>query len=365
MLRIQPLLTPSLNWYNHSIHHFYHLQSLRLPPHVPWPNLLLTLWGVWVQWLLYPMFLLLWNATPTICEWESKGRFIISLLSGRALQWARSIWDSQSPITRSLDAFVTNFKEVFGTTALAISVHDKLFQLRQADMSIHDYTVGFRTLATTSGWNETALLSAFRHGLNPSLRKQMAIYEEKVGLENFLQKALHVSQYLTACHSEESSPPAASPATVSPAPEPRQMDRYHLSKMERPRRVRQQLFLYCGADDRLLPAYPVCPSCPTVSTVHINPNVLNLPHIDFLLIHSNNSFPAKVLIDSGSSCNFISSRFLVQVHLPWHRMLLDIKSPPSRENRWERAWCVMPPRGADFLSGAGGVNGRYRHGGVH
>ncbi len=33
---------------------------------------------------------------------RAKIAFIISLLSGWALQWARSIWDSQSPITRSL-----------------------------------------------------------------------------------------------------------------------------------------------------------------------------------------------------------------------------------------------------------------------
>lgn len=120
---------------------------------------------------------------------RAKIAFIISLLSGRALQWKRSIWDSQNPNKHSLDAFATHFKEVFCTTASVISIHDELFWLRQADMSMHDHTVTFRTLAATIGWNKTALLSAFYRGLSPSLREQIVIYEDKVGLKNFLQES--------------------------------------------------------------------------------------------------------------------------------------------------------------------------------
>ncbi len=146
--------------------HSYHLQSLRLPPHVPWSNLLLNLGRISaVSECSGFLFLFYFEMQPQqFVNERSKIAFIISLLSGRALQWARSIWDSQSQITHSPDAFVNHFKEVFGTTALTISVHVKLLQLRQAGMSIHDYTVGFRTLAATSGWDEIALLSAFRRG---------------------------------------------------------------------------------------------------------------------------------------------------------------------------------------------------------
>lgn len=44
--------------------------------------------------------------------------------------------------------------------------------------------------------------------------------------------------------------------------------------------------------------------------------MLQLPYIDALLIHKSQSFPAKVLIYSRSSGNFISSHFLFQIHLP-------------------------------------------------
>ncbi len=44
-----------------------------------------------------------------ITDW-SRVAFIISLLSGRALLWAWSIWNSNSPIVNSLDSFTTHFK---------------------------------------------------------------------------------------------------------------------------------------------------------------------------------------------------------------------------------------------------------------
>ncbi len=78
---------------------------------------------------------------------RGKITFIMSLLSGRALQWAESFWNSRSPVVRSLNTFVDHFREVFGTSTSAISVHDELFRLRQAGMPIHDYAVRFRTLA--------------------------------------------------------------------------------------------------------------------------------------------------------------------------------------------------------------------------
>ncbi|KAL0150900.1 hypothetical protein M9458_053819 [Cirrhinus mrigala] len=135
----------------------------------------------------------------------------ISLLTGRALQWAGALWNSESPLIYSLSGFVKHYKEVFSQATTEISVHDELLRLQQADLTIHDYTVRFRTLAASSGW--TALLAAFRRGL-------MAIYEDSVGLESFLQKASHISQHITACHREFSPTAAATPEPTPPAPDP-------------------------------------------------------------------------------------------------------------------------------------------------
>lgn len=58
------------------------------------------------------------------------------------------------------------------------------------------YTLEFCTLAATSGWNEAVLLSAFHLGLNPCLRAQMAIYDDNMGLESFMQRTSCILQHL-------------------------------------------------------------------------------------------------------------------------------------------------------------------------
>uniref|UniRef100_A0A672KWW5 DUF4939 domain-containing protein n=1 Tax=Sinocyclocheilus grahami TaxID=75366 RepID=A0A672KWW5_SINGR len=47
-----------------------------------------------------------------------KVSFIISLLSGRALQWAEALWTAQSPGIHSLEDFVRHFREVFGQSTM-------------------------------------------------------------------------------------------------------------------------------------------------------------------------------------------------------------------------------------------------------
>lgn len=66
-------------------------------------------------------------------------------------------------------------KEVFGVIAGRLSMQNQLLHLRQGNSSVDNYTLEFHTLAATSGWNEAALLRAFRLGQNPCLRAQMAI----------------------------------------------------------------------------------------------------------------------------------------------------------------------------------------------
>ncbi|XP_058604706.1 uncharacterized protein LOC131522871 isoform X2 [Onychostoma macrolepis] len=124
---------------------------------------------------------------------RSKVAFLISLLSGRALIWARAIWDANTAIINSYEAFTHHFKEVFGSSTGAFSVSDQLLRLRQGTSSTHGYTLQFRTLAASSGWNEAALISAYRQGLESTIRKQMAIYDDSLGLEGFMQRANRIS----------------------------------------------------------------------------------------------------------------------------------------------------------------------------
>lgn len=121
---------------------------------------------------------------------RAKVAFLISLLKGKALLWEKAIWNADSAIINSYDAFMNHFKEVFGQSTGTLFVSDQLLQLHQGSSSISDYTLQFRMLAGTSWWNETALLSAYRQGSDPRIRAQMAIYEDSIGLESFMSSSV-------------------------------------------------------------------------------------------------------------------------------------------------------------------------------
>ncbi len=78
---------------------------------------------------------------------RAKIAFIISLLTGRALQWDETIWAQAGTVTQSLPNFMEHFREFFGRSVGDSSVGEQLYHLRQGSMSINDYTLKFRTLA--------------------------------------------------------------------------------------------------------------------------------------------------------------------------------------------------------------------------
>ncbi|KAL0177369.1 hypothetical protein M9458_026263, partial [Cirrhinus mrigala] len=230
---------------------------------------------------------------------KSKLAFLTSLLTGKALQWAKAIWNANNPIINSYDLFTNHFSEVFSTATSTLSTSDQLFRLRQGSTEVNEYTLHFRTLAAASGWNEIALLGAYRQGLNPEIRAAMAIYDDSIGLESFLQRTTRVAQQLAACQPTVTAP-------HSPVPEPMQVDSTRLSRSERNRRISQGLFI-------------LWPPRPVVSTILLDIETAKLTLLSATLHTSNRSLPVSALIDSGSSGNFISTKCLRELHLPRHR----------------------------------------------
>lgn len=246
---------------------------------------------------------------------RAKIAFIISLLTGRALLWARALWDAKGTVTQSFTHFITHFREVFSQASHTLSIHDQLFRLRQGKSSVSDYALQFRTLAASSGWNETALITAFRQGLNPDICLQLAIYDDHIGVEGLIQRSIRVAQQRSACLLDNpAQPPPRPPNIVSPpVPEPMEVDSTHLSSNERQRRILSNLCLYCGAAGHLLISCPVRPPRPAVSSVRLPSPVSSMKHTPVLLTYAKQSVSAKALIDSGAAGNFISLTTLLKL----------------------------------------------------
>uniref|UniRef100_A0A672PWY7 DUF4939 domain-containing protein n=1 Tax=Sinocyclocheilus grahami TaxID=75366 RepID=A0A672PWY7_SINGR len=207
---------------------------------------------------------------------RTKVIFLISLLAGRELMWAKSIWNANSLIINSYEAFTNHFKEVFGY----------VLRLRQGATPIHNYTLQFRTLAASSGWNEAALLTN------------------------------RIAQRMSACHTPEAAHQTAAPTVSSPVPEPMQVDSTRLTPSEHVHRLAAGLCLYCAATDHYIGTCPVRAPHPAVSTLQFEPEISTLFMLSVQLLTPDHSITVPALADSGSSGNFILQDLLKRLHLP-------------------------------------------------
>lgn len=184
------------------------------------------------------------NAHQFVSE-RSKVAFIILRLSGKALNCAQCIWSVRGPITWSERHFVHTLCEVFSQSAWSLSTQDKLIRLRQGQGSVADYSLHFSTLVAVSGWNESSLVIVFWQGLLPSIRSEILGLDNDKGLENLIQRSVHITQRLAACvyyQPVASPPPGMTAAPVNPPEhEPMQIDHYHLSQKEWAHRLTMRL----------------------------------------------------------------------------------------------------------------------------
>lgn len=121
---------------------------------------------------------------PTIFSTDkSRVDFVVSLLTGKALDWATAMWTANSTELRSETHFHTLFKEVFDHSPSSRPIGDLLIELHQGRNSAAEYAFEFRTMAAGSEWNEAALHTVYRRGLAGkfSASEVGAILSQRVG----------------------------------------------------------------------------------------------------------------------------------------------------------------------------------------
>ncbi|ROI96441.1 Retrotransposon-derived protein PEG10 [Anabarilius grahami] len=252
----------------------------------------------------------------------SKIAFLISQLSGKALKWADSIWSQHGAVTQSYSAFISHFREVFGKPITDSSAGEKLYNLKQGSMSIYDYALQFRTLAAVCGWNEQALITTYRQGLEPRVRLHLAACEDSIK-KKFIQHSIRCATHMQACLQEHQdqllsiSPLCRSEPVSSPEPanEPMDVENSRLTPSERQRRLTLNLCLYCGTPGHAIAACPIRPPRPMVSA--IIPSIKKMKPLTTVvnLTAADVSLTVVALLDSGSAGNFISGALCRQLRL--------------------------------------------------
>lgn len=188
---------------------------------------------------------------------ESRVAYVITLLCGRAREWATAVWDAQAPFCQSFDDFRVEMLKLFDRSAQGEAAAAHLVRLTQANRSVTDYSIQFQTLAAACGWNEAALRAQFLEGLRDEIQDEIATHDLPRSLDDLIELALRVENRLSYRRHRRSlrhrvlqedstaSTTPSSPATT-PVPEPMQLGRMKLSPKERERRLVNGLCLYCG-----------------------------------------------------------------------------------------------------------------------
>ncbi len=111
------------------------------------------------------------------------------------------------------------------------------------------YSIEFRTLAESCGWNENALWDHFLHGLADHVKDDIYSLELSAGLDRLFDLAIRVDDRIALRSRHRKSVTTCdtrSQHLVLPEEEPMQIGGARLTVGERRRRLANQLCLYCG-----------------------------------------------------------------------------------------------------------------------
>uniref|UniRef100_A0A3P9BL11 CCHC-type domain-containing protein n=1 Tax=Maylandia zebra TaxID=106582 RepID=A0A3P9BL11_9CICH len=124
----------------------------------------------------------------------SKITLMVELLTGRALQWAQAVLNSQPQI--SYTDFLSKFRSVFDKGTNPDSAAHRMFVLKQGRRSVADFSVDFWILAEETGWEETALRGAFLNSLNEGLKRELASKELPKTLSALINLCIKLDDHL-------------------------------------------------------------------------------------------------------------------------------------------------------------------------
>uniref|UniRef100_A0A4W5KFP9 CCHC-type domain-containing protein n=1 Tax=Hucho hucho TaxID=62062 RepID=A0A4W5KFP9_9TELE len=253
---------------------------------------------------------------------EGKCAFLMTLLTGRAIEWAAAVWDSDSRLRYSMEYFI-QLREVFEYPAGGQDVSTRIMNITQGNRTAAEYAIEFRTLAAQSGWNDIALKAMFHRSLNTELQTELACKGEDFSFSEFVTLAIKIDNLMSQAPKRRSrwgtQRNSLMPITIETCPhnEPMQLNVSRLSEGERERRQQLHLCYYCGE------AGHGSLGCPR------KPQTIPRVTIEHFSLLSNKSFTLPItlrtdtlyceltaMIDSGAALNLINKDLVTKYDIP-------------------------------------------------
>lgn len=123
---------------------------------------------------------------------ESRICLILSLLEGKALDWVGPLIRNNSEIVRSLEKLRNELISVFDHSFTDQEAATRLMNLNQGRNSVAEFSILFRSVASSTGWADAPLMSLFVRSLSEPVRDALAMVEIPKSLDALVQIAIRI-----------------------------------------------------------------------------------------------------------------------------------------------------------------------------
>lgn len=204
----------------------------------------------------------------------AKVAFIATHTTGEALCWVQSYLSSNPGARHNYATFVEEFRRVFDHPIAGQDAGTQLLHIKQGSRTVAAYAIEFRTLAASTGWEDSTLRCIFREGLTEVLKDEL-VRDKPTDLNNLISLAIDIDERLRerkktkAGSHQGSSRVTPSPKTIPPCPEtfsdsvagaePMEVGRMRLTAAEKEHRRTRGLCMYCGQKGHLRDDCPKLP----------------------------------------------------------------------------------------------------------
>ncbi|KAL0163510.1 hypothetical protein M9458_039263 [Cirrhinus mrigala] len=243
---------------------------------------------------------------------EKRCAFLMTLLTGRALDWASAVWDADPQLKKSVEYFLLQIQEVFEYPAGGRDISTQLIHAKQGNRTAAEYAIEFRTLAAQSGWNDVSLKAIFYNSLNIDLQTELACRRENSSFSELINLTIKIDNLMRQSSKQRSSKSnrhmssIGDPATEQTPSEPMQLNASRLTEEER---VRRRLNHLNG--------------CSLKSKNSSGVNIKNLSLLQYksltlpVTIRTDTlSLDLTAMIDSGAALNPINQAIVKKYNIP-------------------------------------------------
>lgn len=134
--------------------------------------------------------------TNTYGTEATKVCFIVSLLAGRALDWAGPLITTKSPIMNSLEALRRAMISVFDHNVKSVEAAERLLNLYQGRKSVAEFAITFRACSSSISWSDEPLMAIFTRALSEPVRDALSLIEPPGSLDSLVERAIRVDNRL-------------------------------------------------------------------------------------------------------------------------------------------------------------------------